>query len=59
MELAKNGLVFSEHQNWKNKKKILSKTFNYEFIISKLPEMAKIADKTFEEFEQEYWRQHP
>ena len=34
-----SGLLFSEGDNWKNKKKILNLVFNYEFIANLCPKI--------------------
>lgn len=36
------GLVFSEGDEWKRKRRILSKFFTFEFITSKIPEIYEI-----------------
>ena len=53
--IAKRGLVFLEKDEWKHHRKVLSKVFNFDFIISEVPNMSIIADKIFDEFEQKYW----
>jgi hypothetical protein len=35
-EVTGNGLLFSEGAEWKNKKKIMSSVFNYDFLKSKI-----------------------
>jgi cytochrome P450 len=57
--IIERGVVVVEDQEWKNRKKILSKVFNYDFISSQIPNMAMIADKVFDKFEEKYWNQHP
>lgn len=42
--LIGNGLVFSENEEWKTKRRIMSSVFNYDFIKSKIPLIAKICD---------------
>ena len=39
-----NGLIFSEGNSWKKKKKILSHVFNFEFIHSKTKSIAEIVE---------------
>jgi cytochrome P450 len=56
--IIKPGLVTAEGQEWRNRKKVLSKVFNYEFIVSQIPEMVAIADRTFADFEEAYWKEH-
>ena len=46
--LVKKGIVFSEDNIWKKKKKLLSKVFNYDFITSQIPDMVTIADQVFD-----------
>ena len=38
---------------------MLSKIFTYDFVVSQIPSMIKIADMTFDSVEQKYWRTHP
>ena len=38
-----SGLFLSEGDDWKKKKKILSNVFNFDFIHSKIPLIAKVA----------------
>jgi cytochrome P450 len=49
------GMLTSEGTDWKNKRKILSSVFNYEFITSHIPMMIMIADKVFDDFENAHW----
>ena len=39
------GIFFSEGDIWKKKKKILSNVFNFDFIHSQIPLIAKIAQE--------------
>lgn len=41
----------SEGDAWKKKKKILSKIFQHDFIISQIPVICGIVDKNFQELE--------
>ena len=45
---VKKGIDSVEDDYWKKKKKLLSKVFNYDFIVSQIPVMAKVADITFD-----------
>lgn len=40
-----NGLIFSEGNEWKMKKKIMSNVFNHEFIKSKVGLIARICQE--------------
>ena len=51
-----NGIIGLEGDDWKNRKKMLSKVFNHDFITGHIPMMINIADKVFDEVEAE-WRQ--
>ena len=53
--IAKKGLVFLEKDEWKHHRKILSKVFNYDFIMAQVPNICIITDQIFDEFEQKYW----
>jgi len=43
-------MLVSEGIDWKNKRKVLSNVFNYDFITAHIPMMAKIADNVFNDF---------
>ena len=43
----------AEGTPWKNKKKVLSKIFNYDFITSQIPSIVSIADNVFDFYENE------
>ena len=47
-----NGLVFAEGDLWKQKRKIISQVFNYEFIKKKIDEIAKTCDRAIEKNEE-------
>ena len=49
--LIGNGLIFSEGNEWKMKKKIMSNVFNHEFIKSKVGLIARISQDKIEEVE--------
>ena len=57
--LIKRGLVSIEGNEWKHRRKLISKVFTHEFIVAQIPMMCTIADQTFEEFEQEHLKTHP
>jgi cytochrome P450 len=40
--MMSTGLVFNEGPEWKEKRKIMSSVFNYEFVESKIPFISKI-----------------
>jgi cytochrome P450 len=44
----RNGLLFLEREDWKQHRKIISKVFNYDFIVSEIPTMITVADKVFD-----------
>lgn len=48
---GEGGLVFSEGEDWKNKRKLMSKVFNFELLTKNIPKIAAICDKAFEEFD--------
>ena len=45
--LFKKGLVATEGNQWKHRRKLLSKVFTYDFITSQIPMMGKIIDEVF------------
>ena len=45
------GIVAAEDEYWKKKKKLLSKVFTFDFVVSQIPNMIKIADTTFDSVE--------
>ena len=57
--IVEKGIVVVENQEWKNRRRILSKVFNYDFIVSQIPNIISIADKIFDQFEEKYWSKHP
>ena len=48
LHLSGNSLFLSNDDVWKSKKKILSKVFNYEFIASQIPNIARICDDAYD-----------
>lgn len=42
------GIIFSEKDIWKRKRKIISKAFNHDLLIKNIPIISKITDETFE-----------
>lgn len=54
-----NGMLASERNEWKDKRKVLSRVFTYDFIIDSLPMIINIADQVFDDFENNYWFEHP
>ena len=42
-----------EDNEWKHRRKLLSKVFNYDFIVAHIPMMITIADKVFDDLNQE------
>lgn len=47
------GLIFSEGDEWKRKRRIFGKFFTFEFIASKIPEMYNIFENCLDKFEEE------
>jgi len=47
--LVGNGLLFSEGEEWKNKRRIMSSVFNYDFIKSKIRAIVNICEEKIEE----------
>jgi len=47
-----HGVMFSEGDEWKKKRRIMSTVFNFEFIKSKIPLIAKITQEVFTKAEQ-------
>lgn len=45
------GLAFSEGDIWKNKRKLLSKVFNFELIKGNISKVSEICDKCFDVFD--------
>ena len=43
----KKSLIAIDGTEWKHRKKLLSKVFNYDFIASHIPTMVRIADTVF------------
>ena len=51
-ELASGtGLIFSEHENWKMKRKVLNSAFNFDFLTSLAPKIARICDEVLDKVE--------
>ena len=46
-------MVFTEGDPWKNKRKLMSKVFNFDLIKENIPKIAEICDKSFEDFEKD------
>lgn len=42
-----NGIAFSEGDEWKRKRKIINKVFNFNFIISNIPKMIRLCNENF------------
>lgn len=47
------GMVFTEGDPWKNKRKLMSKVFNFDLIRENIPKIADICDKSFKDFEKD------
>jgi cytochrome P450 len=48
------GLVFSEGEMWKNKRKLLSKVFNFDLIKENIPKIVEICNKCYEKFDESH-----
>ena len=49
--VIRKGIVCTEREDWRHRRKILSQVFNFDFIVSHIPMMATIADQVFDHFE--------
>jgi cytochrome P450 len=47
-----SGIAFSEGNEWKKKRKVISNVFHFEFLHSLIPKMIKTLDEYFEEFDE-------
>jgi cytochrome P450 len=47
--VAGNGLVFSEGAIWKNRRKILSNAFHFDFLNNLIPKILEINDEVFKD----------
>lgn len=45
------GLLFSEGEVWKSKRKLLSKVFNFDLIKENIPKVVEIYNKCFHKFD--------
>ena len=45
------GLLFSEGEEWKMKRKVLTDVFNFEFLKQLAPKIAEMADKAYDKME--------
>ena len=43
-QLGRQGLIFVEGTEWKNSKKILSKVFNFNFVLDQVSEVVNMCD---------------
>ena len=48
--LFKKSILCAEGTKWKHTRKTLSQVFNFDFIVSQIPTMTKVADQVFDEF---------
>jgi cytochrome P450 len=48
-----DGILFSEGDIWKNKRKIISKTFNFELLRENIPKISGICESWLDQFDQE------
>ncbi len=47
------GIVFSEGNTWKNKRKIISKVFNFELLMENIPKITDICDNWLDKFDED------
>ena len=52
--LLGEGIGFSEGEEWKRKRRAISKLFNYDLIISNIPKICEIVDKNLDKMEEQY-----
>ena len=52
--VVKKGLVSIDGNWWKHRRRMISKVFTHEFIVSQIPMMCTIINQVFDEFEKEY-----
>jgi cytochrome P450 len=45
------GIAFSEGEMWKNKRKLMSKVFNFDLIKGNIQKIAEICDKCYDKFD--------
>ena len=48
MTLGGKGLIFVDGKEWRDSKKILSKVFNYNFVLTQIPELVRMCNKIFD-----------
>jgi cytochrome P450 len=51
IEILGQGIVFAEGEQWKNKRKTLSKAFKHDLILENIPKLKKIINHTLDKFE--------
>ena len=56
--IAYKALGFLENDEWKHHRKVISKVFNYDFITSQIPNMVTIADRIFDQIEENHQQGH-
>ena len=49
-----NGLIFSEGESWKRKRKIMSKVFNFELLTKNTDKICSVFDKYYDLFDKKY-----
>jgi len=49
--VGSKGIVLSENQIWKHKRKQFSNIFNFNFIINSIPVLPQICDKVYSNME--------
>jgi len=47
-ELAGKGFFFSEGEAWKNKRKMMSKIFHFDFVTAQTETIKKVCDRIFD-----------
>lgn len=48
--IIQRGIIFIQKETWKHRRRLISKVFNFQFISSQIPTMAKNADFCFQKF---------
>lgn len=54
-----NGMIFSEGEEWRWKRKIMAQELKFECIMADVPDTVKLIDKVLDDFENQYWSKNP
>ena len=49
-----SGMLFSQGEKWKNKRRVISKAFSFDLLKENIPKVAEISNKWMDRFEKEY-----